>query len=610
PVIKEGKKEWADFKNPKAKRTASFGGWADSKEPGEYNIIRLAIINNNREAIAANLASWAAHGGVQHSLDIHRDQCGHLVACECLFYAVDQSSHRANFHASFPRPHSVRFQHLLMGRTALSPPPGAVQKESSMDDSSTNLETTRSLPSSPCLHDTDSNPCFDGTIIPPFPDDTTEQNWRRGHTRAVSFDGVFQDGKAAVKRVIIRFPDVEEGSWYILRCHEHEVDFAASPFSGARAHLRSEKHGRLTSPRNALIIGHFGVEVMNCNAELAEKNNRVALGAKKGSTKRSVAYMAGGIPERQARAWGSEQRPRVPPQHPEDAHGTAWRGVPGTENTTGVGAGSPMAGQETRCRMVINSYTAESLVSIARASLAMPTSIGLNPVVQGSTPESFWGREAKRSRSTQSHTLLQDTEVDQRHRTSQAALELEPRIDPNARQTIGTGGRSEAAGLKAVHIRVSDEGSDEDQLTTENEWSMTETIDKTVQIDCGFSTRASDRRSTGHDNLSASPVHVYQHQIQRALLHYTAADLLNLKTKSIDLYFPREVQRFEARQPHLPQARPGTAQGHAGESVPPDSRTSHKRSFSGAVRRAELATASLIGNVLMAKTPPSHLAEG
>ncbi|RTE68605.1 hypothetical protein BHE90_017022 [Fusarium euwallaceae] len=93
PIIKEGKKEWADFKNPKAKRTASFGGWADSTEPGEYNIIRLAIINNNREAIAANLASWAAHGGVQRSLDIHRDQCGHLVACECLFYVVDQSSH-------------------------------------------------------------------------------------------------------------------------------------------------------------------------------------------------------------------------------------------------------------------------------------------------------------------------------------------------------------------------------------------------------------------------------------------------------------------------------------------------------------------------------------
>ncbi|RTE67960.1 hypothetical protein BHE90_017663, partial [Fusarium euwallaceae] len=448
---------------------------------------------------------------------------------------------------------------------------------------------------SPCLNDPDSNPCFDGTaILPRFPDDTTEQNWRRGPTRSVSFDQIFQDGKAAVKRVIIQFPDVEEGSWYILRCYEHEVEFAGPPFSGARAHLRSEKHGRLTSPRNALIIDHFGVEVLNCNAELAEKNNRVALGVKQGSTKRSVAYMAGGIPERQAWAWGSEQRPRVtkssraglnrhngpevqpnkakpeeihdlipgqictardaregsapssekpdsetkspcavesgspatnsmgplaevdsrprsqgggvallsvprseasgpnllleqiPPQHLEDAHGTTWRGVPGTENTTGVGAGSPMAGQETHCRMVINSkpgYTAESLARTARDSLAMSTSIGLNPVVQGSTPESFWGREAKRSRNMQSHALLQDTEVDQRHRTPQAALELEPRIDPNARQTIGTGGRSEAAGLKAVHIRVSDEGSDEDQLTTENEWSMTETIDKTVQID-------------------------------------------------------------------------------------------------------------------------------
>ncbi|RMI98451.1 hypothetical protein CDV36_016106 [Fusarium kuroshium] len=42
PVIKEGKNEWADFKKLKAKRIVSFGGWADSTEPGKYNITYLA----------------------------------------------------------------------------------------------------------------------------------------------------------------------------------------------------------------------------------------------------------------------------------------------------------------------------------------------------------------------------------------------------------------------------------------------------------------------------------------------------------------------------------------------------------------------------------------
>ncbi|KAF7555882.1 hypothetical protein G7Z17_g1807 [Cylindrodendrum hubeiense] len=63
PVIKSGKGEWADFKKLKAKRIVSFGGWADSTEPGKYNIIRSAIINN-REVFATNLASWANEEGI------------------------------------------------------------------------------------------------------------------------------------------------------------------------------------------------------------------------------------------------------------------------------------------------------------------------------------------------------------------------------------------------------------------------------------------------------------------------------------------------------------------------------------------------------------------
>ncbi|KAF5023085.1 hypothetical protein F66182_4842 [Fusarium sp. NRRL 66182] len=63
PVIREGKSEWADFKKLKAKRIVSFGGWADSTEPGKYNIIRSAIINN-RELFATNLAKFADEEGI------------------------------------------------------------------------------------------------------------------------------------------------------------------------------------------------------------------------------------------------------------------------------------------------------------------------------------------------------------------------------------------------------------------------------------------------------------------------------------------------------------------------------------------------------------------
>ncbi|KAF5606321.1 glycoside hydrolase family 18 [Fusarium subglutinans] len=63
PVIKEGKSQWADFKKLKAKRIVSLGGWADSTEPGKYNIIRSAIINN-RETFATNLAKFADEEGI------------------------------------------------------------------------------------------------------------------------------------------------------------------------------------------------------------------------------------------------------------------------------------------------------------------------------------------------------------------------------------------------------------------------------------------------------------------------------------------------------------------------------------------------------------------
>ncbi|KAH7007283.1 hypothetical protein EDB80DRAFT_842547 [Ilyonectria destructans] len=63
PVIKQGKDQWADFKKLKEKRILSIGGWADSTEPGKFNIIRSAILQN-RKTFANNLAQFAKDEGI------------------------------------------------------------------------------------------------------------------------------------------------------------------------------------------------------------------------------------------------------------------------------------------------------------------------------------------------------------------------------------------------------------------------------------------------------------------------------------------------------------------------------------------------------------------
>ncbi|KAH7143395.1 glycoside hydrolase family 18 protein [Dactylonectria macrodidyma] len=63
PVINQGKNQWRAFKNFNQKRVVSIGGWADSTEPGKFNIIRSAIIQN-RETFATNLAQFAKEEGI------------------------------------------------------------------------------------------------------------------------------------------------------------------------------------------------------------------------------------------------------------------------------------------------------------------------------------------------------------------------------------------------------------------------------------------------------------------------------------------------------------------------------------------------------------------
>ncbi|KAH8659762.1 hypothetical protein BGZ61DRAFT_485730 [Ilyonectria robusta] len=118
-----------------------------------------------------------------------------------------------------------------MTQTSLDLRPGAAQTKTSMEDlnahqnapvSNPNVETTQVSPS-PSSDDFDS--AIGETIVCAlFPridtgnftqNDPTEQDGHRNTTpvrRSISFDEVFQNGKAPVKRIIIQF----DGSWFIL----------------------------------------------------------------------------------------------------------------------------------------------------------------------------------------------------------------------------------------------------------------------------------------------------------------------------------------------------------------------------------------------------------
>ncbi|KAH6874184.1 hypothetical protein B0T10DRAFT_499277 [Thelonectria olida] len=181
-----------------------------------------------------------------------------------------------------------------------------------------NVETAR-VPPSPTTQSDDFDSATEETIVcAPFPmlpvnftqNGPTEQDWHRNTTpttKSIPFDEVFQDGNAPVKQIIIQFPN-SNGSWFILRCDEHEHDFMYPPLRGAAAHLRSKKHRWLRNLSNVVVVEHFGIKVLNCNAELAEKNNSVAFKAGQSGMKRSIACIADGMPGRQT--LGLEKRPK------------------------------------------------------------------------------------------------------------------------------------------------------------------------------------------------------------------------------------------------------------------------------------------------------------
>ncbi|KAH6985517.1 hypothetical protein EDB80DRAFT_230132 [Ilyonectria destructans] len=113
--------------------------------------------------------------------------------------------------------------------------------------------------------------------------------------RSISFEDVFQDGRATIKHIIVQFP-AGDGSWYILRCDKHDLSFKNHPIKGAAKHLGGKQHGRM-SRKPSVAIKHLGVKVLNCNKILAEKNNIAALEALQKEHKHPTADMVDNEPQ-------------------------------------------------------------------------------------------------------------------------------------------------------------------------------------------------------------------------------------------------------------------------------------------------------------------------
>lgn len=88
------------------------------------------------------------------------------------------------------------------------------------------------------------------------------------------FDEVYQEGHAETKRIIVEHPKGTD-LWYIIRCQDCPRDFKDSPLRTAGAHLHSSQH-RCQLRDATHVVENFGIRVLDCNKELAEKNNDVA----------------------------------------------------------------------------------------------------------------------------------------------------------------------------------------------------------------------------------------------------------------------------------------------------------------------------------------------
>ncbi|KAI8650955.1 hypothetical protein NCS57_01431100 [Fusarium keratoplasticum] len=132
----------------------------------------------------------------------------------------------------------------------------------------------------------DPNPQQKSEITPVPPSPSPPSDASDSHVEDTIVCAPVGDGNAAVKHFIVQVPS-SDGLWYILHCEEHQKAFQHPALRGAAAHLKGSKHGLPWYPTSLEVVKHFGVEVVDCDAELAEKNNTVALAVSQASKKPS-----------------------------------------------------------------------------------------------------------------------------------------------------------------------------------------------------------------------------------------------------------------------------------------------------------------------------------
>ena len=98
-----------------------------------------------------------------------------------------------------------------------------------------------------------------------------------GPTRTISFEDVYQGGKAFYKHAIVSLTPFYPGRWYIVKCEcdHHTVHFGGpnSALQGAAKHLNGKYHGMERSYKAA--VDTLGWEVLGCDVEKAALNNAV-----------------------------------------------------------------------------------------------------------------------------------------------------------------------------------------------------------------------------------------------------------------------------------------------------------------------------------------------
>lgn len=92
--------------------------------------------------------------------------------------------------------------------------------------------------------------------------------------RTITFEEVYQGGKAKHKDTIVEWPAGSK-KWYILKCEKHCLRFTRNAIQGAAKHLSGLGHGFEHRNRD-VAVRTLGYLVVDCNESLAKLNNSAA----------------------------------------------------------------------------------------------------------------------------------------------------------------------------------------------------------------------------------------------------------------------------------------------------------------------------------------------